>query len=169
MNAKTAADKNGSLGAGSEKQTRHQATGSVSLATKGLREGSAQGWGGGAGEVGGGMWCPCVSAEYTVQGQGKRKRKCSSEEGPEDGEDRVHRLVEPQSGDQVSALPAQSKHGCTVTLDTHLSAKNFCDTDLARDRGAGGVGSGGVGQSTMQRAEQTGSGCCSLTAGRFGA
>lgn len=43
MNAKTAADKNGSLGAGSEKQTRHQATGSVSLATKGLGEGS--GWG----------------------------------------------------------------------------------------------------------------------------
>lgn len=34
MNAKTAADKKGSLGAGSEKQTRHQATGSVSVATK---------------------------------------------------------------------------------------------------------------------------------------
>lgn len=35
MNAKTAADNNSSLGAGSEKQTQHQATGSVSLATKG--------------------------------------------------------------------------------------------------------------------------------------
>lgn len=50
MNAKTAADKNGSLGAGSEKQTRHQATGSVSLATKGLGEGS--GWGGARGYEG---------------------------------------------------------------------------------------------------------------------
>lgn len=35
MNAKTAADNNSSLGAGSEKQTQHQATGSASLATKG--------------------------------------------------------------------------------------------------------------------------------------
>lgn len=35
MNAKTAADNNSSLGAGSEKQTQHQATGSVSLGTKG--------------------------------------------------------------------------------------------------------------------------------------
>lgn len=34
MNAKTAVDNNSSLGAGSEKQTQHQATGSVSLATK---------------------------------------------------------------------------------------------------------------------------------------
>lgn len=46
MNAKTAADKNGSLGVGSEKQTRHQAKGSVSLATNGLGEGSGVGWGG---------------------------------------------------------------------------------------------------------------------------
>lgn len=35
MNAKTAVDNNSSLGAGSEKQTQHQATGSVSPATKG--------------------------------------------------------------------------------------------------------------------------------------
>lgn len=35
MNGKTAADNNSSLGAGSEKQTQHQATGSVSLGTKG--------------------------------------------------------------------------------------------------------------------------------------
>lgn len=35
MNAKTAVDNNSSLGAGSEKQTQHQATGSVSLGTKG--------------------------------------------------------------------------------------------------------------------------------------
>lgn len=35
MNAKTAADNNSSLGAGSEKQTQHQATGNVSLGTKG--------------------------------------------------------------------------------------------------------------------------------------
>lgn len=57
MNAKTAADKNGSLGAGSEKQTQHQATGSVSLATKGLGEGS--GWGGGGGGRGGMRGSPC--------------------------------------------------------------------------------------------------------------
>lgn len=35
LNAKRAADNNSSLGAGSEKQTQHQATGSVSLGTKG--------------------------------------------------------------------------------------------------------------------------------------
>ena len=35
MNAKTAEDNNSSLGAGSEKQTQHQATGSVSPGTKG--------------------------------------------------------------------------------------------------------------------------------------
>lgn len=35
MHAKTAVDKSSSLGAGSEKQTWHQATGSVQLGTKG--------------------------------------------------------------------------------------------------------------------------------------
>lgn len=64
--------------------------------------------------------------------------------------------------------PAQSKHGRAVTLDTHMSAQNYCNNDLARRSGRGGRGRGEDAAQCIALSKQTAAAAALVTVWRFG-
>lgn len=64
--------------------------------------------------------------------------------------------------------PAQSKHGRAVTLDTHMSAQNYCNNDLARRSGRGGRGRGEHAAQCIALSKQTAAAAALVTVWRFG-
>lgn len=64
--------------------------------------------------------------------------------------------------------PAQSKHGCAVTLDTHMSAQDYCNNDLARRSGSGGRGRGEDGAQCIALSKQAAAAAALVTVWRFG-
>lgn len=64
--------------------------------------------------------------------------------------------------------PAQSKRGCAVTLDTHMSAQDYCNNDLARRSGSGGRGRGEDGAQCIALSKQAAAAAAAVTVWRFG-